>query len=80
MFGVFPNIEGATDYLTVGGWYSTQDSSNGVFTPKPQGGNAAGGGGMVSRAYEFNASQGDAKYTGTMLQPSALQTLVCIKS
>ena len=77
---LIPNIEGATDCLTIGGWYSTQGASNGAFSPDKYGSNASAGTGLISRAYKFNASQVDAKYAGTKLQPSALTTLICIKS
>ena len=81
MFGCPPNIHGE---CTPGA--PNRYLAMGLFSGAFSGGlNAGAGGGSNSdKTYQtgliFNASDDNDIYSGSSVQPSALQTLVCIKS
>ena len=79
MFGRDPNIEGSIGPFRM--WATKVDPQSGALCAENRGNCGwAQTGGDLAINVQVDASQSDAIYSGTTLQPSALKTLVCIKT
>lgn len=79
MFGGDPNIEGELGPFRM--WATSVRTQSGALSAEQQGLTGwAKAEGDIAANIEFNASQGNSIYSGSKVQVSALQTLVCIKT
>lgn len=75
-----PNIAGEATMEDLYGLVNTSATLTGVFSLGRSTKNAPSGNtGSTAYALSFDASDGDVIYSGSKLQPSALQVLTCIK-
>lgn len=80
MFGRDPNITGEATMENLYGLVNASATLTGVFSLGRSTQNAPSGNtGSTAYALSFDASDDDVIYSGSKLQPSALQVLACIK-